>query len=96
MATVITRRKLEPNSFEGWKARFEEGATARKNAGCRGVRRFRGAADPDEVIVIMDWDSHENARKFIEANVRAMIERNPGTPPVMQTVYVEEFEPLPS
>lgn len=96
MATVITTRKLQPGDFANWKARFEEGAAARKAAGCRGVRRFRGVDDPNEVIVVFDWDSHQNARKFIEGNMQVLRERNPDAPLNMHTVYVEELEPLDS
>ena len=97
MATIISRRKLEPGDFDNWEARFASAAEARKQAGCRGIRRFRSVDDPNEVVVIFDWDSHENARRFIEGNVRKIQEMNPGAPaPVMQTIYVDEFEALAS
>ena len=96
MATIISRRKLGPADFPNWKARFEEAAIARKNAGCRGVQRFRSVDDPDEVVVIFDWDSHENARRFIEGNMKLLQERNPDTPLIMQNIYVDEMAPLES
>ncbi len=72
----------------------------RKQAGCRGVRRFRNVNDPDELIVIFDWDTHENARRFVEMkvteNARLVEERSPGGPPKLENLYVEEMEPLPS
>ena len=61
MATIISRRKLEPGGFDNWESRFASAADARKQAGCRGIRRFRSVEDPNEVVVIFDWDSHENA-----------------------------------
>lgn len=96
MATIISKRKLEPNDFDNWKTRFESAAAARKTAGCRGVRRFRSMDNSNEVIVIFDWDSLDNGRAFIEGNVRLLQAQNPGTPPVMETMYVEELEPLAS
>ena len=96
MATIISKRKLEAGDFDGWKLRFESAAVARKAAGCRGVRRFRSVDKRDEVIVIFDWDSLENARAFIEGNVRMLQAQNPGAPPLMETWYVEELEPLSS
>ena len=96
MAIIITTRKLQPGDFANWKARFEEGAAARKAAGCSGVRRFRSADDPNEVIVIMTWDSLENGRRFIEGNMQLLRERNPGVPLNMSNLYVEEMEPLAS
>ena len=96
MATIITTRKLQPGDFENWKARFEDGATARKKAGCRGVRRFRSVDDPNEVIVIMDWDSLDNGRRFIEGNMQVLRDRNPGVPLNVNNIYVEEIESLDS
>lgn len=96
MATIISKRKLAAGDFDNWKARFESAAAARKAAGCRGVRRFRSADNPDEVIVVFDWDTLDNARHFIENNVRLLQAQNPAAPPMMETWYVEELEPLPS
>jgi heme-degrading monooxygenase HmoA len=96
MATIITTRKLQPGDFDNWKSRFEEGAAARKNAGCRGVSRFRSVDDPNQVIVIMDWDSLDNGRRFIEGNMQVLRDRNPGAALDMNNIYVEELEPLES
>lgn len=97
MAMVISTRKLAPKDFLDWKKRFEAGAAARKDAGCRGVRRFRNVEDPDEVIVIFDWDDHDKARRFIDSNARLIAERDAGAPPpVIHTCYVEELDSLES
>lgn len=100
MAIMISRRKLESGDFDAWKKRFEEGAEARKQAGCRSVRRFRSITDPDEVVVVFDWDSHESAQRFVAAklaeNSQLKEERSPGGPAKLENMYVEELEPLPS
>ncbi len=100
MALMISRRQLEPGDFDAWKTRFEEGAAARKAAGCRGVRRFHGVDNREELIVIFDWDTHENARKFvggkIAGNSRLVEPRNSGGSPKLENFYVEEMEPLES
>jgi heme-degrading monooxygenase HmoA len=95
---MISRRKLESGDFDAWKVRFEAGASMRKEAGCRGVRRFRNVNDPDELIVLFDWDSHENARRFAEMkiseNSKLVEERSPGGSPKLENIFVEEMEPL--
>src|SRR5262245_59044243 len=100
MAIMISRRKLEPGDFDAWKERFEQGAEMRRQAGCRGVRRFRNVADPDELICIFDWDTEENAKAFVamkvSENARLLEERSPGGPPKLENLFVEEMEPLPS
>jgi heme-degrading monooxygenase HmoA len=97
MPVVISRRTLAENDFEGWRSRFESAAPARAAAGCRGVRRFRSVDCPNEVIVVFDWDTHENARAFIEGNIQSIQARNPNDPaPGIETLYVEELTPLAS
>ena len=48
-----------------WKAAFDEHASTRKAAGSKGGRLFRSADDPNELVAIFEWDSLENARKFV-------------------------------
>jgi heme-degrading monooxygenase HmoA len=99
MAIMISRRKLDAGTFDAWKKRFEDGAASRKAAGCRGVRRFRSIHDPEEVVIVFDWDTHENARKFVEMktteNPKLKDLRSSGAP-MLDNIYLEEMEPLPS
>lgn len=100
MPHVITRRRLDAGDFDAWMVRFAAGAEARRAAGCRGVRRFRSADDPQEIVVIFDWDTHENARRFVEekmaANPQLSEPRGPGAGPKMEHFYGLELDPLPS
>jgi heme-degrading monooxygenase HmoA len=69
MAIMISRRRLQPDEFDAWKQRFEADAENRRQAGCRGIRRFRNMADPDELILVFDWASQEEAEKFVKAKL---------------------------
>jgi heme-degrading monooxygenase HmoA len=97
---MISKRKLEPGDFDAWKKRFEETADLRKKAGCRGVRRFHLADDRNELFIIFDWDTHENARKYVGVkvaeNAKLVEERSPGGPPMLENFFVVEMEPLDS
>lgn len=100
MAIMITRRRLPPNDFDAWKGRFEADAENRRKAGCRGIRRFRGIADPDELIVIFDWASREDAEKFVTSKLSsrpgvADAKRADGTAAFVNEFY-EELPPLES
>lgn len=65
MVTMVTRRLLDEGDFDAWKTRFEAGAAARKEAGCLGVQRYRGAENPRELIVIFEWDNIERAKAYV-------------------------------
>jgi len=94
---IVTRRRLEDGDFEAWKVRFEQGSAARKQAGCRGVRRFVGVEDRHELMIIFDWDSYENAWKFINEKVDSnpkLSERM--SVPKLSNIAMEEIAPLES
>lgn len=100
MAIMISRRKLQPDEFNAWKERFEADAINRRNAGCRGIRRFRSLSDPDEIIVLFDWASKEEAARFVEAKLAtrpgvANAKRADGTSAFVNEFY-EELPPLES
>jgi heme-degrading monooxygenase HmoA len=69
MAIMISRRRLQPGEFDAWKERFEADADNRRKAGCRGIRRFRNITDADELILVFDWASREEAEKFVSAKL---------------------------
>jgi hypothetical protein len=46
---------------------FDADSAGREAARCRGTRIFRNAEDPQEVVVLFEWDSLESARRRIES-----------------------------
>jgi heme-degrading monooxygenase HmoA len=100
MAIMISRRKLQPNEFEAWRTRFEADAENRRKAGCRGIRRFQALSDPDEIIVMFDWESQERAQQFVAAKLAsrpgvAEAKRGDGTS-AFENEFYEELPPLES
>jgi heme-degrading monooxygenase HmoA len=97
MAIMISRRRLNPGEFDAWKVRFEADADNRKKAGCRGIRRFRSKTDPDELIVMFDWESQAVAEQYVAAKLAsrpgvADVKRADGT-----SAFTNEFfEELPA
>lgn len=57
----------EVRDYERWREVFDADAAGREAAGCRGARVFRNAEDPQEVVVLFEWNSLENARRRIES-----------------------------
>ncbi|SNQ62898.1 antibiotic biosynthesis monooxygenase family protein [Candidatus Methanoperedens nitratireducens] len=47
---------------------FDERATVRKASGSRGGRLLRNADNPNEIVMILEWDSIENARKLVASD----------------------------
>ena len=65
MPYLLERHKI--GDFARWRGVFESDAPNRESAGCRGARVFRNAEDPEEVVVLFEWDSLERARRRIES-----------------------------
>ena len=54
--------------YPAWKAVFDEHETTRQANGSQGGRLFRDAADPQEVLLLLEWDDLERARLFVDSD----------------------------
>jgi hypothetical protein len=62
--------------YAAWKLAFDEHGITRRANGSRGGRIFRGAGDPHEVLVLLEWDDIERARLFADSDdLREAMER---------------------
>jgi heme-degrading monooxygenase HmoA len=50
-----------------WKRVFDEDGATRKAAGAMGGMLFRNADKPNEIVILLEWDSKENARKYTQS-----------------------------
>lgn len=67
MVYVLARLKLE--SYDKWKPVFDQRAAVRKEAGSKEARLFRNSDDDHEVVILFEWDTIENARKYMESEM---------------------------
>ena len=66
MPALMMRHKVV--DYATWKPSFDEHGTTRRANGARGDRLFRNAADPNEVLVLVEWDDLDRARLFAESD----------------------------
>jgi len=66
MAHLIIRHKVA--DFAKWKTAFDAHADARRKAGSRGGTLYRSADNPNETLIVLEWDSVANARKFTQSS----------------------------
>ena len=62
MAFVIFRSKVE--SFAKWKSIYDSNKEFRRNAGLKSDRAFQSKDDPNELVILFEWDSLERAKQF--------------------------------
>ena len=66
MVHVLVRHKV--SDFTRWKAAFDSDLSARKHAGETGFRLFHHLDDPLDIFLLLDWESAEQARKFMNSS----------------------------
>jgi heme-degrading monooxygenase HmoA len=66
MIHVLVRHKV--SDYTRWKEAFDSHLNTRKRAGETGFHLFHNADDPAEVILLLDWASAEEARRFMNSD----------------------------
>ncbi len=65
MPYLLIRHKVK--SFAAWKPVFDSHGEFRKANGSKGGVICTSADDPNEVLVLLEWDTVENMRKFTQS-----------------------------
>jgi len=81
--------------YERWKPIFDHdrGAT-RKRSGSKGGWILRNANDPNELVILFEWDSLENARRFANADDLREAMQQAGVADQPDVYFLEEIERL--
>jgi heme-degrading monooxygenase HmoA len=66
MAYVLVRHKME--NYARWKPIFDDDGGNRKANGCKGGRLFRSATDPNELVILFEWDDVKKAQQFVQSD----------------------------
>jgi hypothetical protein len=93
MPYLLVRHKVE--DYERWKPVFDHdhGAT-RERWGSKGAWILRNADAPDELVILLEWDSVENARRFADAEELQDAMRRAGVADRPDVYFLEEVEPV--
>ena len=67
MAAIILAR-LRVADYDKWRETFASKADLRGSFGCTGTHIFYNAKDKNDVTINLQWDSEENANKFLSSN----------------------------
>jgi heme-degrading monooxygenase HmoA len=84
--------RLNVKDYAAWRTVFDEYASTRRTSGSHGGQLFRSAADPNEVLVLWEWDSLEAARAFFQsADLRETMQKA-GVQGKPEVLFLEEVE----
>jgi heme-degrading monooxygenase HmoA len=74
MAQLFIRHKVK--DYAKWKSLFDEHGAKRKAAGSKGGRLFHSEKDPNEVVILFEWQDLGKAHQFAESeDLRKTMER---------------------
>ena len=68
MPYLLVHHKVE--DYARWRPMYDEHAATRKAGGASGTaagRVFRSATNPNELVILLEWDDLEKARHFAQS-----------------------------
>ena len=65
MPYMLVRHKVE--DYSKWKPMFDQHGATRKANGSKSAHVFRSADDPNDIVILFEWDNLENARRFTQS-----------------------------
>lgn len=94
MHYVLVRHKVE--EYNKWKNIYDGNMENRKNNGSKGSHVFRSAENPDELVILFEWDDLDNARKFFESEDFKIKVRTAGIPDEPDIYFLEGIGRTPA
>ncbi len=88
MAHILVHHIVE--DYRKWKLAFDDHAAYRSKNGSKGGKVFRSSSDPNEVFVLLEWDSIENAKKFTQSDQTKEVMKDAGVVGMPGIHFVEE------
>ena len=65
MLHVLARHKVE--DYSAWKRTFDAAADLRRKSGEQSFLILHPNGDPNDLVLLFEWDTAVNARKFMES-----------------------------
>ncbi len=65
MPYILVRHRV--TDYDAWKPVFDEHGAVREASGSAGGYLFRSSHDPNEVVILLEWDDLEEAEQFAQS-----------------------------
>ena len=66
MAHILVHHKAE--DYSKWKSAFDAHQSFRSENGSKGGKIFQSANNPNEIFVLLEWESMESLQKFSQSD----------------------------
>jgi hypothetical protein len=88
MAKLLVHHKVQ--NYSTWRKIFDDHSKMRKDYGSTGYQVFKSASDPNDLTVIMDWPSVDEARSFATSDSLKNAMKNGGVISQPEVTYLVE------
>jgi heme-degrading monooxygenase HmoA len=93
MPYLLVRHKVQ--DYAKWKPLFDQHAATRQTNGSRGGQLFRNATDPNELVILFEWDDLEHARQFAQSEDLRQTMQRAGVADQPDIYFLEAVEHVP-
>ncbi len=90
MPYLLVRHKVE--DYAKWKPIYDQHGTTRKASGGQSAQLFRNANDPNELVILFEWDDLEKARQFAQSEDLRQAMQRAGVADQPNIYFLEEVE----
>lgn len=88
--------RLAVKDYEEWKKVFDGAAALRKSYGSRGVRVFRNADKPNELVLLADYEDLQRARQLFQSPEFREATQRAGVTAPPDVTLAEEVHQVPA
>jgi hypothetical protein len=64
---IVVRNRVA--DYAQWKDGWDQGAASRRDSGVKSEQLFRNPGEPNEVVLLLEYESMEQARRFAASDV---------------------------
>ena len=88
MPYILVRHTVE--DYAKWKLLFDEHGAVREAGGSRGAQVLRSDENPNDIVILMEWDSLERAREFAGSENLREVMQNAGVQGIPDVHFLNE------
>jgi hypothetical protein len=89
MAHILIHHKIE--DYGKWKPAFDAHSSYRAENGSMGGKVFRNADDPNDLFILLEINSIDNAKKFVSSDATKEAMKNAGVIGMPEIYFVDEI-----
>ncbi len=94
MGYLLVRHKVA--DYAAWKPVYDEHGATREAGGSKGARLFRNASDPEELVILFEWDDLGKAREFAQADDLRQTMQRAGVTDHPDVYFLEAVDSAPA